>query len=451
MLPAEQVSAKGIPKYKYSAGLVKSEGLIGFTGIRGAKTIVLLEGVLDARYLNSYGFKTASVGGSDLSLAQINLLERSGAKEVLLAFDMDDAGRAATANAGDLLSRSGAGLTSSAYRRDSKIPMNSYGRRERKRSRPCCKTRNDGSVGKRGIFATHMTSPPNRGLDNAIQEAATGSARLNDALDRRFFLSSLCAATGLTEEELSGRLRQQEQVMTLQRVKNTLQMTLAKLQSAAGDDVAAVAEHELEQGSASVCARIGAAMPEPYLLERDFERDIRKTPAGLQTGYYELDAFLRIPQGALTILAGRPGHGKTTLLLNLFLNFLSKYPDKHYLFSYEEARQWLALKLIMILAGEILDAGHNQAEYLRYLRNDPGRPRSFSAIDEAVSTYSRLTNSGRLTIVDQRPCAEDLASTLARVTRQGDVGAIIIDYIQKIPLRQTLTGSATRKSSAYRN
>ena len=62
VLPADQVSAKGIPKYKYSAGLVKSEGLIGFTGIRGAETIVLAEGVLDARYLNSKGFKAASSG-----------------------------------------------------------------------------------------------------------------------------------------------------------------------------------------------------------------------------------------------------------------------------------------------------------------------------------------------------------------------------------------------------
>jgi DNA primase len=97
VLAAEQVNSKGIPKYKYSAGLVKSEGLIGFTGIRGAETIVLLEGVLDARYLNSKGFRTASIGGSDLSVAQINLLERSGAKEVLLAFDMDEAGRAACA------------------------------------------------------------------------------------------------------------------------------------------------------------------------------------------------------------------------------------------------------------------------------------------------------------------------------------------------------------------
>ena len=181
-------------------------------------------------------------------------------------------------------------------------------------------------------------------------------------------------------------------------------------------------------------------MPEPYLLE-DFERDLLKTPDGLKTGYGQLDAFLRIPQGALSILGGRPGHGKTTLQLNLLLNFLRQYPDKRfYLFSYEEARFWLALKLIMILAGEILDAEHNQAEYMKYLHKERGQLRAFPAIDEAVSTYSRLTSSGRLTIIDRRPCAEELASTLALVTRQCDVGAIIIDYIQKIPLRQPLAG-----------
>jgi replicative DNA helicase len=147
------------------------------------------------------------------------------------------------------------------------------------------------------------------------------------------------------------------------------------------------------------------------------------------------------PRGASASWVAGPGHGKTTLQLNLLLNFLRQYPDQRfYLFSYEEARMWLALKLIMILAGEILDAEHNQAEYMRYLRTQRGRPRSFPAIDEAVSMYSRLTSSGRLTIIDRRPCAEDLASTLALVTRQGNVGAIIIDYIQKIPLRQPLAG-----------
>ncbi len=234
VLPAEQVSAKGIPKYKYSAGLVKSEGLIGFTGIRGAKTIVLLEGVLDARYLNSYGFKTASVGGSDLSLAQINLLERSGAKEVLLAFDMDDAGRAATANAGDLLSRSGCRPYVVSLPAGFKDPDELVRSQGAEAFETMLQNAERWVSWQARHFCNSHDLATDRGLDNAIQEAATGSARLNDALDRRFFLSSLCAATGLTEEELSGRLRQQEQVMTLQRVKNTLQITLAKCVLSAG-------------------------------------------------------------------------------------------------------------------------------------------------------------------------------------------------------------------------
>jgi replicative DNA helicase len=211
------------------------------------------------------------------------------------------------------------------------------------------------------------------------------------------------------------------------------------LQQAARDDDPAAAEYGLEHGLQTLRAS-RAEMPEPYLVE-DFERDLLKTPDGLKTGYRQLDAFLRIPQGALSIVGGRPGHGKTTLQLNLLLNFLRQYPDQRfYFFSYEEARMWLALKVIMILAGEILDPEHNQAEYMKYFHKERGQLRLFPAIDEAVSEYSKLTTSGRLTIVDRRPCAEDLVSTLARVTRQANVGAIIIDYIQKIPLRQPPAG-----------
>ena len=48
----------------------------------------MAEGVLDARYLNSKGFKVVSVAAADLSHAQVKLLEGLGTKEVLLAFDI---------------------------------------------------------------------------------------------------------------------------------------------------------------------------------------------------------------------------------------------------------------------------------------------------------------------------------------------------------------------------
>src|SRR5262249_27250481 len=111
------------------------------------------------------------------------------------------------------------------------------------------------------------------------------------------------------------------------------------------------------------------------------------------------------------------------------------------LFSYEEARVFLALKLVMILAGEILDTDHNQGEYAKYLRAERPQLRAFPAIDKAVREYSKLTESGRLTIIDRRHTAEDLAATIAGLTsRPTNVGGILIDYIQKIPLSQPPSG-----------
>ena len=97
---------------------------------------------------------------------------------------------------------------------------------------------------------------------------------------------------------------------------------------------------------------------EPYLVE-DLERDIVLARAeGLQTGYEALDQLISVPQGAITIVAAPPGHGKTTLQLNLLTRMLKRYPDLGFaFFSYEESRRALALKLVMMEAGEVLDPG----------------------------------------------------------------------------------------------
>ena len=449
MLPAGEISAKGIPKYNISAGLVKSEGLIGFTGIRGAETIVLVEGVLDARYLNSKGFKTVSIGGSDLSLAQIRLLELSGAKEVLLALDMDEAGREATAKAADLLSRSRIRPYVVSLPAGFKDPDELVRAQGTKAFESALQNAERWPSWHARHICLWRDFTSDRGLDDSLLQAATACGRLDDVLDRRFFLlDSLRTTTGLTKEELSSGLRRHEQVIVQQLVKGTLQNTITKLQRSAHDGDAKAAESTLEH-SLQALQQNRAEAPEPYLAE-DFERDLLKTPDGLRTGYSELDTFLRIPQGALTILCGRPGHGKTTLQLNLVLNFLRQYPDQRfYLFSYEEARFWLVLKLIMILAGEILDAEHNLAGYTQYLRKQRGQRRSFPAIDEALSTFSRLTSSGeaarhRSASVCRRSRLNDRAHHPPRQCWRHNHRLHSEDSVARATRRATLSGNQAR-------
>ncbi|OPZ62665.1 MAG: Replicative DNA helicase [Candidatus Aminicenantes bacterium ADurb.Bin508] len=171
-------------------------------------------------------------------------------------------------------------------------------------------------------------------------------------------------------------------------------------------------------------------VPEPYLVA-DLEQDILLAKAGLETGYAALDRLLSIPQGAITILAGRPGHGKTTLQLNLLARMLKKYPEMAFaFFSYEESRRALALKLIMLEAGETLDQDHNFKEERQT------RP----AIEEAISLYESWTSSGRLLLSDQRLSAEDLSVTIGHLSGRGPLGAVFVDYIQKVPLQGASSG-----------
>ena len=85
----------------------------------------------------------------------------------------------------------------------------------------------------------------------------------------------------------------------------------------------------------------------PYTLNQLLE-ELRNEPEPIRTGYTNFDKKLAIPTGAVTIVAGRPSHGKTTLMLNLMLNMIKTNPTKTFVFfSYEEGQKAITTKLIM--------------------------------------------------------------------------------------------------------
>ncbi len=62
-------------------------------------------------------------------------------------------------------------------------------------------------------------------------------------------------------------------------------------------------------------------------IREEFISRIVRSVDGLKTGYRDIDEFITIPQGALTVIAGRPRHGKTTFMLNLCLNMMELYKE----------------------------------------------------------------------------------------------------------------------------
>lgn len=425
------------PKYKYSQGLHKDQGLIGLTRHRRATSLILVEGVLDALYGTAQGFPVVATGGTSLSSGQIKLLQDNGTRELLLFLDGDNPGQEATARILEQLR----GTLLRAY----VVPkVEGYKDldqllRDGKREffQKWLARAESGSSWLAKWLVGRYDLGTDRGRDQALDNALQAYTRLEDAIEQRDFLQSLQAATGLSEEELAPRLQQHAERASQRHSQEVLTATVRRVQDRASEGDLIAAEEELETGLRRLRSSRGSREPEAYRLE-DLQTDLATMTEGLHTGYESLDQHCKIPGGALTILAGRPGHGKTTLQLNLLLNLARRYKDhRFFFFSYEEARRQLALKCLMILAGEVLNPKYNLQAYVNYLKEKRG---TSLKIEKAIETFDELTSSGRLCLSDSRLCAEDLAATIGHLSGAHPVGAVFVDYIQRVPVQRPLQG-----------
>jgi len=429
-------------KYHYAKGLEKSQGFSGLSftqATRGGGSVLVVEGVLDALFLNVRGAepKAVSIGGTTPSDAQVAALARVGTREVLLALDQDGPGQDATLRLVQKLRReTDLRPLVVSWPADFKDPDELV----RAAGIDALQKAMEQAEAWPRWLARHLVSQhdskTDRGLELALAEACKVYGQVSDPLEQRQYREALAEATGLPLEELEPRLARQAAKAGAERAGAVLTETLRDAQAkATGGDLPA-AETALVAGLEKLRQARGVSVPEPYLVE-DLERDILTAKDGLHTGYAALDKLLSVPQGAITIVAGRPGHGKTTLQLNLLARMLKAYPELSFaFFSYEESRRALALKLVMLEAGEVLSEAHNFGHFLRYFKEErQTRP----AIEQAVSRYEEWTSSGRLLLSDQRLTAEDLSSTIGHLAGQGPLGAVFVDYIQKVPLQASST------------
>jgi len=376
-----------------------------------------------------------ALGGTDLSTEQIQALQANGTKELLLALDMDEAGQAATEKAISQLRLAELRAYVVSMPAGSKDPdelVRASGlialQRQIKQAESWPRW-----LAKRLLQKHDLKT--DIGLDRALEAALTVWSGIQDRLEARLFLEALEATTSLSQEDLAQRASEYGRRASQKASQSLLEASVRQLQAkaAAGDIIGA--EIALEESLDGLRMSRGVQEPEPYLLE-DLAGDIQSLGSGLTTGWSSLDDLARIPQGAITLVAGRPGQGKTTLQLNLLANMLKAYPAKSfYLFSYEEAKPWLSLKLIMLLAGKVLSPAFNLEAYLNYMR-EKRASQADKQIEQAISLFEEWTGSGRLLISDKRLPAEDLASTIGYLAQRAEVGAVVIDYIQKISLRK---------------
>jgi len=149
-------------------------------------------------------------------------------------------------------------------------------------------------------------------------------------------------------------------------------------------------------------------------------------PQGLRTGVALFDQNARVPQGGLTLLAGRPATGKTTLALQIVREtlFRREKPLGVAMFSLAEAQEAVTTRLLALGAEVPLHA----------LRTGFTTRAKWTSIESAAQRLSEAP----LHIADD-PCltAETIAdralALAAELKSRGEaLGLVVIDYLQLV-------------------
>lgn len=156
---------------------------------------------------------------------------------------------------------------------------------------------------------------------------------------------------------------------------------------------------------------------------------------GIPTGFYDLDKITSgLHESQLIIIAARPAMGKTAFALNLVTNVAMSTKKKVALFNLEMGAEQLAMRMLSS-AGQI-QGGKLLKGQLQH--NDWKRVNE--AISRLAETNIYIDDTPGITIGEIRAKSRRLAS-------EGNLGMIVIDYLQLISIDSKYAGNRQQEIS----
>ncbi len=433
----------GRPKYMYSTGLERSNILFNLKSVRGDRDLIVTEGLLDALHSAARGIENiVALGGTSLNASQIALAKKYGATKITLCLDNDTEGHAATQRAiGSILKAEGIRAYIAELPEGIKDPdqlIREQGvehlRKALKQAKPVGIYRAETILKKYADLGEDTTY---KDRDNLLNEVTEEEAKYADPLERRDFINTvireLPADYNITEEIIRDKAQEIRDIKEKIKEERALRRLIKDAGELADTGKIKAAHKLIEEQSKAIRVETAKDLIEAYTYE-DWEKEITSTPDSLRTGIAALDEILGIPQGAITLIAGRPSHGKTTLLYNLLLYMAAEYKEKKfYFFSYEENKKFILAKILNRLAAYEITGIDGKTTYDRlhgYLRE---RRTDIAEIEAAKQTLKELLEGNRIEIIDKPYTVEELSKVIGYKKIREDIGAVFIDYIQRIP------------------
>jgi len=445
-------------KYLYSNGLKKSSLLFNLRQLKGDKgELIIVEGLFDALNASASGIdNVVALGSADINPEQIKLAQRYGAKSITLCLDNDTTGKEGTERAIKKIVESGEDIKVYVATLPDKIKD------------PDELIKLKGAPALRDVISAapswyiHQLDKLFNGIkhsaisdkdrDQIIQKVISLGRSIKSRVERDLFTSRLpekVMLIGLSADTLSKTFEQLQYKADEEKRKTEIQKALseASLKVEAGQTQEALEllsntckQVNIESSSASY-----EKLFKPITRE-DVIATLQKEADSFDTGYLINGSPLLIPSGAPSFIAGRTGRGKTAFLINLAVTAARAVPESKpvALFTYEENSRKILMKALNIYIGKAF-AENNRACLNDHYNQRNARFISAAARDEFLrleqNFFEFLINSGRLIIVDSKDYSDELINKIYYLHKHKQIGAVFIDYIQRINLRNSKKSS----------
>ena len=448
------------PKYLNSTGLDRLGGFFNLLGIKGDKDLVIVEGELDSLSATARGVENiVATGGSSISSDQVKDAIKRGAKSFSLCLDTEPGKEEETAkrvtsaievilgegvnrvyivtlpdlgggktDPDRLIKESGVEAFKDAIR--GALPYYEYYLQE--------------LLNKYAKIVDEIGLQP-KDIDRLLDEVIELSYKIPEPTDKDRFkklFTSLEAIKelGITEESLSITVDR----LTSSKVKEAQAKELKKVLSEAtqlqdkGEIKKALEILDIKLKDTKLKGAIDL-LPPPINFNSLLD-EIATLPPAYKTGYSSLDKFIGFTPGAITLIAGRPSHGKTTFMFNLLLEMSKLYKDESfYFFTYEEPVKNISVKLLNRLVATDLSQYYREIkdlskptnyEFLKsYIK---ARRTDIDFIEEGKKQLQELIDSQRIRIIDKNYSVEELYNLISYINKKERIGGVFIDYIQRM-------------------
>jgi len=443
------IDAEVKPKYLYTKGLKRGATFFNINSSKRSETLIIVEGMLDALLLTQRGIKgVVACGGDSPTEDQIkNALDQNKKlKRVILSLDADEAGQKGTLRGIKLLRDKNIALyvakTTSYKDADELVKaegIETY--REVLNNAESWVKWSCNYILNEGDITTDI------GQEKLLSQLLELEDGLRDPLESEYIIKFIAETLGYSEETISDKVVSYHDKQRRDQQQKKLQETLRRADKTLRDGDIVGATNIVEEGLVKARSMVASNIIKPYPNEVAIS-EIMGKQEGLNTGYGSLDRYITVPTGAITLVAGRPSHGKTTFLLNLLLKMVERYKDKRfYFFSYEESKSALFVKLVTILSKTVLSEKFeykNSQQIEQYIRTGAKKPsRTLGELGagdinpeykiyESLKKYEEFVKDSRLWLVDVPLDVETLAGTIEDLAYRGDLGAVFIDYAQRV-------------------